>query len=102
MSLATVQQLYTDVQTVVQKDGAGQLVEEETAAVFNAELAEAKQAHPAHSGITAIPEIRAGNTRMGDVLVCIGSLRAKLEELTPPPAPRAVPGGSPPPRRTTF
>lgn len=91
MSFATVAQLYEDVQTLVKQEGGGQLIEDGMAAVFNANLEQAKTTHPDDKIIAAIPEVEGGNTRIAELLTSAGQLMRALQELipdAPTPAPR--------------
>ena len=78
MSLNTVRQLHSDLEKLAPKN-AGQLSDPGLFAAFNANLEQSKAEHP-DDKIIATLQVADKNTRVGDLLVRVGQLKASLED----------------------
>jgi hypothetical protein len=78
MSLATVGQLYQDINKLAQMM-ADKPAEASMVTIFNANLAEAKRAYPHHPLLSALAEAQE-QARIGDLLIRTGQLQAILKE----------------------
>ena len=82
MILGTVNQLYDDVRAVAEREPSA-LADDGMAAIFNANLEEARIEYPEHPILKAIPKASSGTTRFNHLLVRVGQLKQVLEDGKP-------------------
>ena len=79
MSLATVKQLYADLEKIAPKN-PGHLADAGMIALYNANLEQARSEYPDDKILSALPTGDHGNTHLGDLLACVGQLMAVLDD----------------------